>query len=351
MKVGLVSWPFFGYHDSIHDALIGLGHEVLAVTFTFPRNGKTDFIKYSALPRVGVSAFVRSHLQKFNQQLFQKLVDFVPDLVLMIKGDFMLMETVLRLKEVLPNTVFALWLMDPIETLPEVLVYRNHIDLWFVYEPDDILRAGNQYGLNVDFLPLAFDPRWYYPFKEENKETYSNQPEIDISFVGALSHPNRKTILNTVCKEFRGELKFRIIAPYYQSTSRRIMDRARGLELPKHVSSIPLDHVSINRLYQTSKINLNIHREEPGKNLNMRFFEIMGAGGMQLVERGRAQGDIGLSDGDGYVTYGSNEELIDKIRYYMAHPKEAFKIGALGGRQALRRHTFRHRILKILNKV
>lgn len=351
MKIGLVSWPFYGYGDSIRNALTELGHEVLMVEYTPPAGGNAGLLWYSGLRRLGITTFVLHHIKKFGSQLFQELTEFKPNLVLFIKGDFLLPETIGDLKQALPDAPFVLWLMDPIETVPEIFEFKSQIDYWFFYEPDDIVRAKKRYGLDAHFLPLVFDPRWYHPLDRVVVETDCGMRDTDVSFAGALTHLNRRVLLDRVCRTFQGRLKFTIVSPYYQQAWRRTADRIRGLRLPGYVILNPLDHTDINKLYQTSKINLNIHREEPGRNLNMRFFEILGAGGLQLVEQDRAQNEIGLSEGDGFATYSSIPDLFDKIRYFIQHPDRATEMAARGAKRALTEHSFLHRMQAILHRL
>ena len=50
-------------------------------------------------------------------------------------------------------------------------------------------------------------------------------------------------------------------------------------------------------------------------------------------------------------TYSSQEELIDKTKFYLSHPKEAEKLREAGYQRALRDHTWKARFQKLLTKI
>jgi tetratricopeptide (TPR) repeat protein len=66
--------------------------------------------------------------------------------------------------------------------------------------------------------------------------------------------------------------------------------------------------------------------------LNLRAFEILAAGGMLLTDRlGPESGLFELwREGKELITYGTEEELVERARYYFAHPEAAKVIAASG---------------------
>jgi len=91
------------------------------------------------------------------------------------------------------------------------------------------------------------------------------------------------------------------------------------------------------QLYAQSRISFNCSLNG---DLNLRIFEILGAGGFLLTDRLSQESglDLLLEDGTEYVSYGSCDELLDKVRFYLEHPKEALAIAEQGYIKFLRCH-------------
>ena len=85
--------------------------------------------------------------------------------------------------------------------------------------------------------------------------------------------------------------------------------------------------------YTKSKIVLNC---SGGGDTNRRIFEVLMAGGFLLTDRLSKQSGLQclFQEGVHLECYGSPEELLEKVNYYLAHPEEAERI-ALAGHQKL----------------
>lgn len=103
-------------------------------------------------------------------------------------------------------------------------------------------------------------------------------------------------------------------------------------------------------IFQNSRINLNITLKSIQTGIPLRCMDIMGAGGFLLTN---FQSDL-LDDfvpGEDFAFYESEEDFVDKIRYYLSHEAERQQIAAncLGKMQE--RHTFVHRVHAILDTI
>lgn len=83
------------------------------------------------------------------------------------------------------------------------------------------------------------------------------------------------------------------------------------------------------QIYQSFLINVNVSLNN---DFNMRFTEVISAGGFLLTDR--ISPFTGYQDvfveGEDFIFYDSAEDLLDKVRYYIAHPKEAIRIAKSG---------------------
>ena len=103
------------------------------------------------------------------------------------------------------------------------------------------------------------------------------------------------------------------------------------------------------RTYSASKIVLN---RSVNNDVNMRVFEALACGSLlaanDLSDNGQAEL---FQDGVHLAAYSSAEELIDKIRFYLAHDQARERIAAAGMAEAVSKHTYRQRMTRLLSVV
>ncbi|CAH8715357.1 glycosyltransferase [Paenibacillus thiaminolyticus] len=83
----------------------------------------------------------------------------------------------------------------------------------------------------------------------------------------------------------------------------------------------------------------------------MRIFEGMGCGALVLTDNTLEQSEL-FENGVHYVLYDSQEDMLEKLWYYLVdHPDEAAKIAAEGQRHVVRNHTYEHRARHVLDLI
>ena len=95
--------------------------------------------------------------------------------------------------------------------------------------------------------------------------------------------------------------------------------------------------------FKYSKINLNITLRSIQNGIPLRAMDIMGAGGFLLTNY-QADFERHFIPDEDYVYYGSREELLDKVRYYLVHEEERARIAENGCRKVRETHTYAHRV-------
>jgi hypothetical protein len=103
-------------------------------------------------------------------------------------------------------------------------------------------------------------------------------------------------------------------------------------------------------MYQTlleSELTLNIHaNSSPFYASNMRLFETTGVGTCLLTDWKQNITDLFEPDFE-VVTYKSSSECIEKVKWLLANPLEARKIGKDGQNRTLSEHTFDRRSVQL----
>jgi len=261
-----------------------------------------------------------------------------PDLVLSFVGvdDWLFPETVAHLRQAAAGPVAAV-LVDGLadRRMAGGLPHYNPV---YSFDPRDPPVLREQYGRDTGAWRHFYDPAVFFP-------DAGVAPDIDLCFVGH-PFPARLRLLDRVaawCAEAGRRLA--VAGRFWKAG--RIGDKGRFARrhpaLARYVDNRLYAPAEAAMLYRRSIICLNMHgnpSHEGGvqEGINIRTFEILGAGGFQLVDRLRALEPC-FSAGRELETYGDGDELIEKIAYYLDHPDKRRSIAARGHAAAREKWT------------
>lgn len=171
---------------------------------------------------------------------------------------------------------------------------------------EDMKRDG---VVNPIWLPHAVEPLAYPKIDLLTKK-------YDVCFVGHVNSQNRIDALDRLFREFPNF--------YY------------GQQLFENAA----------RKFAESKIVFNISMLD---DINMRTFEVMATGSFLLTNWIPTIEEL-FEDGKHLVLYRSEEEMIDKVKYYLKHDEERERIAQAGYQEVISRHTIQHRVNRILEE-
>lgn len=170
---------------------------------------------------------------------------------------------------------------------PFDLVVGNHLPqhLHFFYD------AGCR---RIAWIPGVWVHHYRLPFSDDH-----SQPPVFIGHIGA-HHVHRRRVLDSV--------------------------RAAGLPLDI-LSEVPPPDAA--RRYNRSAAALNVSLNG---DVNMRVFETLGHGAFLLTDRLAPEAGLTdlFGDGDALVCYDGAADLVDKLRAYLARPRDALAIARRG---------------------
>lgn len=232
--------------------------------------------------------------------------DFRPDMLLFIEGGTRLLFPS-GMQDL--DCVSAWYAIDTHLHLRQHLCLAKLFDVTFVAQ-FEFLRHFRD--CQVHWLPFAVDPRLY--------ERAPRPRDIDIAYIGSDDrglHPERARLLD-------------LIRSRYGNTYLGRADPSR-----------------IGEIYGRAKVVFN---RSVRNDVNMRYFEAMGAGAVLVTDSARENGVEELfTRGEHFLEYRDDASLIAAIDSMLADEGKREEIGARAQRHALSEHTYRHRAEKIVD--
>jgi glycosyltransferase involved in cell wall biosynthesis len=205
----------------------------------------------------------------------------------------------------------ACYLIDSHLNLERHLSWAQRFDWVFVAQRAYIPAFREAGCRRVRWLPLGCDPAVHGKARVPKQH--------DIGFVGSLTAHNarRKRLLERLERRFQVHVERSFLR-----------DMARTL--------------SACRL---------VFNEAIKSDLNMRVFEALASGSMLLTDRAEGSGLAELFEDRRHLVIYDESDLETLAAYYLEHEPEREAIAAAGRQEVLRRHTYDHRALTIVETV
>jgi len=187
----------------------------------------------------------------------------------------------------------------------------------------------DEYGINALYMPWACNPNEFYPLSEPKK--------YNVSFIGAAYGVR----INY--------LRFLISEGIHVSIFGRGWDRVPGMK--KYWGGF-LTHEDMLRVISQSKVNLNFLWTSASSELSVikgRLMELAACRSFQLVSPANALEKNGFIGGDNIAIFCDQQELLAKVKYYLAHEKEREAIAARAYEHVLRNHTWKQRFQELFH--
>ena len=114
-----------------------------------------------------------------------------------------------------------------------------------------------------------------------------------------------------------------------------------------HYRGLAKTTTEMPKVFLFSKINLNFTSKPIRSGLPLRIWDILGAGGFLLTN---FQSEIPeyFEVGKDLEAFASEEELVEKIRYYLAHNEEREEIARNGYQKAKEQYSLETRVRQML---
>ncbi len=319
-------------------ALRSLGH--LVETFEAP----AFFEGYKALEqlRVGMDRLdylQNGYIQLLSTAVLAKAETFEPDLVLALAQAPMSRQVLKRLRR--DKVPTAMWFVEDYKVFSYWRGFAPLYDYFAIIQKGAFEEELETIGVtNHLYLPLAAQPDFHQPLtlSAADKRTFGS----DLSFLGA-GYPNRR-------------LAFRELQGYDFKIWGNDWDGEPILQAIIQRDGARIEPEECVKIFNATTINLNLHSSikkgvlvGDGDFVNPRTFELACCRSFQLVDRRSLLPEL-FAD-DELATFGSMDELFEKIDYFLLHPEEREDFARRGQRRVLKEHTYAVRMQTLLDFV
>jgi len=283
----------------LHKGFIRNGHDVMTLSF------RNLMMQLSPLP--GKTMSRKLGKKKADQLCLELLLDYQPDLVMVLSFRRFDAETIALLRKKLPNAIFAGWYEDSLDGLDEsVKEMCRHFSWLFATGGGEIFKnIVTDCGIRGAFMPNPCDP---------DIERRHNVPEsyhTDLLFIGKLSHKYRGT------DESRADLANTLVDRFgMKIIGATGHDRILGMDYYRHICG--------------AKINLSINATNDIRMYHSdRLINLMGCGTF-VIAKEVPDANLLFKDKEHIRYFTNNAECVELAEYYLAHDSQRQQIADKG---------------------
>lgn len=297
-----------GYeHANFMPAFAALGHQV-ELFDSFDRQQYSDFAD-------------------LNLRLIEHILAFQPDVIFCVLMSYEVwLETLDLIRSRSPAAVVN-WGTDDSWKFSQFSRYlADHVDLHVTTHAASMSEA-EKFGINNIMVS-----QWAAASSRLAEPLPSRACDYDVSFVGA-AYGNRRARVKAMARRGIDVTCF-----------------GHGWERG------PVGSKDIDQVYRLSRVSLNFADSglqllgislARSRQVKARTFEVPGAGGFLLTEESQSLAQY-FSIGTEMITYHDDDEIAEKIRYFLNHPDERDVIARAGHQRVRRDHVYEARFAPIL---
>ncbi|GAB6431274.1 MULTISPECIES: glycosyltransferase [unclassified Bacillus (in: firmicutes)] len=341
MKALIIGPSFFDYNESLAISFNKNGIDTDILSYEYENKGFKDVLKYSLFPKLSIHAFKNKRILDFNKLILKKIGQYNPSFVILIKGDYILEETLVTIKKENPKIKLVLWMMDSLHRFPKIFSTLKQYDYIVSFDKNDdqFVKPKEKFI----YIPMGYNAEIYYPI--------NCVKDIDFCFVG-YGYRNRKEILNELVRVFSNNGLNMVIVGRYGELKKPISyiySKLKYRHLHKVVRNKNIQPYQLNELYSRSKICLNINFENH-KGVNPRTFEIAATNSFQLTDYNEEVSNF-FKENDEIVIYENVQDLVKKIEYYLNNSALREEIASKSYKKAICRDSMIRRVQHFLEKI
>ena len=302
-----------------------MGHKVTVVE-------DTPLHRHLRVLWAGFSTIVTKLFPKYEQRRQRRLVRaaevFAPDLILLTYGT--LPPSVVRQLRGACSGRIAVWYPDHLVNLGRQYLLASDLDAWFFKDPYMVRVFRDKLALNAFYLPEACNGLWHrrVELSAEDRRKYG----CDLVTASNMYYYRAKSL------EIFLNYDMKIWGKSYPSW---LFSPLRAIYQDEYVAE-----EEKARAFNAAKIVLNTMHYGEIEGVNCRLFEAAGCGAFQIADWKPALSDLFEPEKE-IVTFRTQQELREKVDYYLAHAEERREIADRAYVRAHREHTYDRRLEKM----
>ena len=266
--------------------------------------------------------------QRRHRRLVRAAEDFAPDLILLTYGT--LPPSVIRQLRGACSARIAVWYPDALVNLGRQYLLASDLDAWFLKDPYLVRVFRDKLALNAFYLPEACNSLWHrrVELSAEDQRKYG----CDLVTTSNMYYYRAKLL------EIFRNYDMKIWGKSYPAW---LASPLRAMYQDEYVAE-----EAKARAFNAAKIVLNTMHYGEIEGVNCRLFEAAGCGAFQIADWKPALPDL-FEPEEEIVTFRTQQELKEKVDYYLAHPEERRDIADRAYARARREHTYEKRLEKM----
>jgi hypothetical protein len=279
------------------------------------------------------------------QQWFVKTARaFHPDLIFLQaqRPNNILPDTVKLLRRVAPDAYIINWDGDThYPMIPFHAEIARVCDLQLTISPDLFPWYLSRGVRDIGYWPIAVEQQF---LDVDRNDYFSESNSLDVLFLGSLYGEG-------VFPE--AENRGKAVKILHSDPGIKCRVFGGGWHKVGIPTSTTLEDFRGNSIrYSQSKMGLSISQTaELWGYSSDRLYNIAATGCPVLLQKFKGMEEHGFVDGETCISWGNFREMLEKTRYYKAHPAEREAIGAAGKDLILRRHTWKLRVEELFSLI
>ena len=318
-----------------------LGHEIVPID-TQPREVRNR--QKHLFPRVIRKVLGPQDLAKANQRISRLIKETSPDVLWLDKALTINPATLRIVQQVRPKTIIAGYSPDDMAAKHNQSEYflqsLPFYDIYFTTKTYNVAELKGLGAREVVFIAKAYDPHTHRPIAVSEKERA--QFGGPVGFIGAFEGDRAQHILALA----EAGINVRVWGGWDNKGWSPWVGKHSMLEIEKQ--AVWGDDYS--RTICSFDINLCFLRKINRDLQTARSIEIPACGAFMLAERTSEHLEL-FEEGKEAEFFSSDEELLEKAKYYLAHPEERRCIAAAGRERCLKSGYSYHERLKGMLKI
>ena len=292
---------------------------------------KSTFPSKLHLVKCYVPGFHTWDMRRMNEKLLRLALSKDYDVILSFKGEVLLPETLRKIREN-NNAITASWMADDpfsFDNVAKSLKYYDYYFIWDSWYLTPLRKSGVKKALHLPPYTIPEVYKRVFLTAEEKKRFGAN-----LAFVGTWRRDRERVLCHLL------DFDIKIFGNGWLDNSR----------LPRKYLSPEVTISEINKIYNATKIILNIHHQWGKNDANFRTFEALGSGAFLIDERKKDIMSM-FKENEEIVLYEGIDELRTKIEYFLDHEEERRRIAERGSEVVQREHTLTARYEKLFESI